>query len=87
MLPVFGQCRRMRVSPNSLAPHRVMKGKRMRRLLLPIAAALMLVTACQTSAPSAAFIDPPHDAAHPARMEVLHIPSGGVEINGVAYLA
>ena len=24
---------------------------------------------------------------HPARMEVLHIPSGGVEINGVAYLA
>ncbi len=31
--------------------------------------------------------DPPHDVAHPARMEVLHIPSGGVEINGVAYLA
>ena len=59
----------------------------MRRLLLPITAALMLVSACQTSTPSTAFTDPPHDAAHPARMEVLHIPSGGVEINGVAYLA
>lgn len=37
--------------------------------------------------PSAIYTDPVRDAAHPARMEVLHIPSGGVEINGVAYLA
>ncbi len=37
--------------------------------------------------PPAIYTDPPADAAHPARMEVLHIPSGGVEINGVAYLA
>ena len=37
--------------------------------------------------PAAVFTDPPHDAQHPARMEVLHIPSGGVNINGVAYLA
>ncbi|HZZ66911.1 MAG TPA: alpha/beta hydrolase [Phenylobacterium sp.] len=37
--------------------------------------------------PAAIFTDPPADAAHPPRMEVLHIPSGGVEINGVAYLA
>lgn len=37
--------------------------------------------------PAAIFTDPPADAAHPARMEVLHIPSHGVEINGVAYLA
>ena len=37
--------------------------------------------------PAAVFTDPPADAAHPPRMEVLHIPSGGVEINGVAYLA
>jgi pimeloyl-ACP methyl ester carboxylesterase len=37
--------------------------------------------------PAAIFTDPPVDAAHPPRMEVLHIPSGGVEINGVAYLA
>lgn len=53
--------------------------------------ALVLLGACSaipatTQAP-AFLTDPPHDAAHPARMEVLHIPSGGVEINGVAYLA
>ena len=33
------------------------------------------------------YTDPSHDTAHPARMEVLHIPSGGVAFNGVAYLA
>ncbi|HEX4682807.1 MAG TPA: alpha/beta hydrolase [Gemmatimonadaceae bacterium] len=38
------------------------------------------------SVPRAIYTDPPHDATHPARMEVLHIPSGGVRINGVAYL-
>ncbi len=37
--------------------------------------------------PRAIFTDPPRDSAHPARMEVLHVPSGGVKINGVAYLA
>lgn len=37
--------------------------------------------------PKAIYTDPPRDSAHPARMEVLHIPSGGVKINGVAYLA
>ena len=37
--------------------------------------------------PAAIFTDPLPDKAHPARMEVLHIPSGGVEINGLAYLA
>lgn len=37
--------------------------------------------------PRAIYTDPPRDSAHPARMEVLHIPSGGVKINGVAYLA
>jgi uncharacterized protein len=37
--------------------------------------------------PAAIYTDPAHDAQHPARMEVLHIPSGGVRINGVAYLA
>ena len=40
-----------------------------------------------TLLPAAIFTDPLPDKAHPARMEVLHIPSGGVEINGVAYLA
>jgi len=37
--------------------------------------------------PAAIYADPAPDAAHPARMAVLHIPSGGVAINGVAYLA
>ena len=37
--------------------------------------------------PAAIFTDPPADAAHPARAEVLHIPSGGVAINGLAYIA
>jgi uncharacterized protein len=37
--------------------------------------------------PPAIYTDPPHDARHPPRMEVLHIPSGGVSIDGVAYLA
>lgn len=33
------------------------------------------------------FADPPATASPRARMEVLHIPSGGLEINGIAYLA
>ena len=39
------------------------------------------------SAPKAIWTDPPHDKQHPARMEVLHVPSGGVKINGIALLA
>lgn len=38
------------------------------------------------SAPPAIYTDPAPDPKHPARMEVLHIPSGGVEINGIAYI-
>jgi uncharacterized protein len=37
------------------------------------------------SVPPAIFTDPPADAAHPAKMTVLHIPSHGVLINGIAY--
>ena len=33
----------------------------------------------------AIYTDPPHDHAHPPGMQVLHVPSGGVRINGVAY--
>ncbi len=32
-------------------------------------------------------MDPPRDAVHPARMEVLHIPARGNIVNGIAYLA
>ncbi len=63
----------------------------MRISVIGMAAATLLLAACQSTPPVAPppayVIDPPHDAAHPARMEVLHVPSGGVEINGVAYLA
>ena len=37
------------------------------------------------STPAAIYTDPPADAAHPAGMAVLHIPSHGVEINGIIY--
>lgn len=38
------------------------------------------------SLPRSLYVDPPGDARYPARFEVLHIPSGGVEINGIAYV-
>lgn len=50
-------------------------------------AAVFTVTSLSAQVPRAITTDPPHDKAHPARMEVLHVPSGGVKINGVAYLA
>lgn len=37
--------------------------------------------------PPAIYTDPPRDLRNPARMEVLHIPTAGVKINGIAYLA
>ncbi len=35
------------------------------------------------SVPSSIFTDPPADKTHPAAMQVLHIPSHGVSINGL----
>ncbi len=49
--------------------------------------ALLLASPVLARAPVALTMDPPRDAAHPARMEVLHIPTGDVMINGVGYLA
>jgi uncharacterized protein len=37
--------------------------------------------------PTAVIADPPPDVKFPARMEVIHVPSGGVQINGVVYVA
>jgi pimeloyl-ACP methyl ester carboxylesterase len=37
--------------------------------------------------PKAITADPPVDSKYPARFEVLHIPSGGVSINGIALVA
>lgn len=52
------------------------------------AIALAAPLAAQTAEiPAAIYTDPAPDKDHPARMEVLHVPSGGVEINAVAYLA
>ncbi len=50
--------------------------------LLVVAVAPMLAA---QSVPSAVYTDPPADAAHPAGMVVLHIPSHGLLINGVMY--
>lgn len=62
----------------------------MRTTVLIAAAVALAVPAIATrpaALPAAIYSDPAPSKAHPARMEVLHIPSGGVEINGVAYLA
>jgi len=52
--------------------------------------ALPLPVAGETASPdipAAIYTDPPANRAHPAAMEVVHIPSGRVEINGVVYVA
>ena len=62
----------------------------MKSMIRAALAALFLVCAppAFAQAPSAAlFADPAPDKAHPARMEVVHIPTHGVRINGVFYLA
>lgn len=62
----------------------------MNKAILILVAAVMahsLAAAPPEDIPAALYTDPVKDPAYPARMEVLHIPSGGVEINGVAYLA
>ncbi|EGD58690.1 histidine triad (HIT) protein [Novosphingobium nitrogenifigens DSM 19370] len=60
-------------------------------MLFPVVAALSMATpaVAQPGAdlPAAIWQDPVADAAHPARMEVLHIPSGGETINGIVYIA
>jgi len=56
-------------------------------MILMVAALGLAAPAMAQEVPAAIFTDPPHDAAHPARMAVLHIPRGSVAINGVAYVA
>ena len=56
--------------------------------LLSLATAVLLGIALGGNAqtvPTSIFTDPPADAAHPAGMVVLHIPSHGVLINGLVY--
>src|SRR5690348_13115195 len=42
--------------------------------------------AAEDSVPPAIYTDLPHDAQYPASIVVLHIPSHGLLINGVAYV-
>lgn len=60
-------------------------------LKLAIAAALLALPlpalAQPANIPAAIYTDPPADKAFPAAMEVVHIPTGGVEINGIVYVA
>src|SRR5580692_9936710 len=59
----------------------------MRSPLVPLMMALLVVSTrvSAQAVPAAIFTDPPVDAAHPAAMTVLHIPSHGVLINGLVY--
>jgi uncharacterized protein len=59
----------------------------MRLLFVTVSIAIASSSLAAQQVPRAIYTDPPRDSAYPARMEVLHIPSGGVKINGVAYLA
>lgn len=60
------------------------------RTVISLLLALAPLTAAAQQAPSVATLaistDPVRDARHSAGMEVLHIPSAGVEMNGVAYV-
>jgi uncharacterized protein len=57
----------------------------MRTFIFLVVSALSATTSPSQSVPAAIFTDPPTDAAHPAKMTVLHIPTHGVQINGVVY--
>src|SRR5580692_10373435 len=55
--------------------------------LLIVAAMYSTAALALQSVPTAVIADPPTDSNFPARMEVIHVPSGGVQINGVVYVA
>src|SRR3954465_731059 len=71
----------------------IASGERMVRIATGISMALALAAApALAHVPPAQinpaiYTDPSHDKAHPPGMQVLHIPSGGVKINGIAYTA
>jgi pimeloyl-ACP methyl ester carboxylesterase len=56
------------------------------RWMLALAFAAVAVSA-RAAPPAAIVADPPADAANPAKMEVLHVPSGGGTLNAIAYVA
>lgn len=56
------------------------------RIVLLLSVLLLPGVASAQSIPPAIYTDPAPDPKYPARPEVLHVPSGGVEINGLAYI-
>jgi pimeloyl-ACP methyl ester carboxylesterase len=59
----------------------------MRLFALSLVLLLLLAPpALAESLPRSIYTDPPNDPREPARLEVLHIPSGEVKINGIAYI-
>ena len=52
-----------------------------------VLAAPALAQTVSTNPPPAISADPAPDAKFPARLEVIHVPSGGVEINGIVLVA
>ncbi len=56
-------------------------------LLIFVGAAVSTCVFAAGQPPQAVIADPPPDAKFPARMEVIHVPTGGVDINGVVYVA
>src|SRR5215472_2330612 len=67
--------------------HREFRRNAMRLPMFGVLSSLCLASApvVAQSIPAAIFTDPPRDAAHPAAMTVLHIPTHGVLINGLLY--
>jgi hypothetical protein len=59
----------------------------LRQFVLILAATVYSVCSfAKQPVPDAVIADPPPDAKFPARMEVIHVPSGDVKINGVVYV-
>lgn len=59
---------------------------RFRACVAAVAIGALAAARLPAQLPAAITTDPPRDSLHPARSEVLHIPSGGVLINGLAYI-
>lgn len=57
------------------------------RASIVVGTLLLSSTLGAQAAPRALYTDPARDAKHPARNDVLHLPTHGVQVNGVAFLA
>lgn len=71
----------------SASPRRPIRRSLFTALTLAFAGSLGALSGATAEIPAAIYTDPTPDAAHPARMQVLHIPSHGETINGIAYVA